>query len=72
MKNYMSFYLSFIHFIFRACLKKRIDVCYIVVANDSYLGRGKDKKVIPIHVAKAFRGGGGIAALILNLGVRWR
>jgi hypothetical protein len=29
-------------------------------------------KIVPVHAAKAYGGGGGIVSLILNHGMRWR
>jgi hypothetical protein len=60
-------------FIFRTFLKKRIDVQYIVFANDSCLGRGKEK-IYPNSCSEGIegRGSGYINTLILNLVVRGR
>jgi hypothetical protein len=64
---------GFHSFIFRTLLKKRIDVQCIVVANDSCLGRGKEKNY-PYSCCEGIegRGSGYITTLILNLGVRRR
>jgi hypothetical protein len=59
-------------FIFWTFLKKRIDVQYIVVANDSCLGRGIE--IYPYSCCEGIegRGSGYVTTLILNLGVRGR
>jgi hypothetical protein len=54
-------------------VKKIIHVQYILVANDSCLGRGKEKRY-PYSCCEGTegRGSGYIIAHILNLGVRGR
>ena len=51
---------------------RRMDMTKLMVIFRNFEHSPKNDKAVPIHAMKVYRGSGGLAPLILHVGIKWR